>query len=121
MDFNPLENLSMRFSDSNGEGVIHISKIRGYGLLDSFDFISFKGCSLRKLKDTISTSSSLTKLFVARTEVFLFKEYGSARASGSDGFVNLKDTRKEISGSIDISLVEYVNDILVTKTIYLHM
>ena len=25
-------------------GVIHISKIRGYGLLDSFDFISFEGC-----------------------------------------------------------------------------
>jgi len=29
--------------------------------------------------------------------------------------------QKEISGSIDISLVEYVDDILVTKTIYLHM
>lgn len=28
---------------------------------------------------------------------------------------------KEISGSIDISLVEYVDDILVTKIIYLHM
>jgi hypothetical protein len=25
-------------------GVIHISKIRGYKLLDSFDFISFEGC-----------------------------------------------------------------------------
>jgi len=24
--------------------VIHISKIHGYGLLDSFDFISFEGC-----------------------------------------------------------------------------
>jgi hypothetical protein len=24
--------------------VIHISKIHGYGLLESFDFISFEGC-----------------------------------------------------------------------------
>ena len=42
------------------------------------------GGSLRKLEDTISTSSSLTKVVVAWTGVFLFKEYNSARASGSD-------------------------------------
>jgi hypothetical protein len=43
------------------------------------------GGSIRKLEDTISTSSSFwQKLFVARTGVFLFKEYSSARTSGSD-------------------------------------
>ena len=39
---------------------------------------------LRKLKDIISTSSFWQNLFVARTGVFLFKEYVSTGASGSD-------------------------------------
>jgi hypothetical protein len=41
------------------------------------------GSTLRKLKDTISTSF-WQRLFVVKTGVFLFKEYGSTRASGSD-------------------------------------
>ena len=43
------------------------------------------GGPLRKLEDTISTYLlPWQKLFVAKNGVFLFKEYNSARASGSD-------------------------------------